>query len=100
MRVHFSTDDVLPRDRPQFWRDFVAEHVMKATPTARSDPATFWGTVDVHITKRFKLFNYQDSSRSGGRTAADVGRDNSQRFHLHRVPHEQTYTAMPARKTA
>jgi hypothetical protein len=29
MRVHFLTDDPPPRDREQFFLDFVAKHVMR-----------------------------------------------------------------------
>jgi AraC-like DNA-binding protein len=100
MRIHFSTDELPPRDRAQFWRDLVATHVLKATPSKPSDPETFWGKVDVHITERFRLFTYEDSSLSGSRTAADIRNDNAQRFHLHRVPREQIYTSMPTRRTA
>jgi AraC-like DNA-binding protein len=99
MRVHFSTDGVPPRDREAFWLDLVAKHVMKLTPRERPDPATLWGQLDAQVTKQFTLFNYQDSCQTGGRTAADVRRDNSERFHLHRVPREQIYTAAPVRGT-
>jgi AraC-like DNA-binding protein len=92
MRVHFSTDDLPPRERGPFWLDFVAKHVMKVTPLARLDPATVWGRLDAHIVERFKLFNYEDSGRTGARTVADVRRDNAERFHLHWVAREQIYT--------
>jgi hypothetical protein len=38
MRIHFSTDDLPPRDREQFWLDFVAKHVVHVTPGDRADP--------------------------------------------------------------
>ena len=41
MRLHFSTDDLPPRDREPFWHDFLAKHVLKVTPTDRSDPRHF-----------------------------------------------------------
>ena len=100
MRVSFSTDHLPPRDRVEFWLDVLAEHVLKVTARQKSDPATFWGKLDAHITSQFTLFNYQDSSRSGGRTFLDVRKDYSQRFHLHRVPREQIYSATPTRAKA
>jgi AraC-like DNA-binding protein len=100
MRVHFSTDDLPPRDRAPFWNDAVAKHVLKVSPKQRSDPATFWGKLDAHVTTQFTLFNYQDASRAGGRTPLDVRKDHVKRFHLHRVPREQIYTAEPSRGTA
>jgi hypothetical protein len=101
MRVHFSTDDVPPRDREQFWLDFVAKHVMTMTPSERSDdPAAFWAELDVQAVERFALYHYQSSYRSGGRTAADVRRDNSYEFNLRRVPRENIYIAAPTRATA
>jgi AraC-like DNA-binding protein len=100
MRVHFSTDDVPPRDRRGYWRDIVAKQVMKATPADPPDPAKFWARLDAHVTKQFRLFNVEDSTQAGGRTVADVRSDNAQRFHLHRVPREQIYTAAPSRATA
>ena len=92
MQVHFSTDDLPPRERAQFWLDFVAKHVMKVTPLARPDPGTVWGRLDAHVVKRFKLFDYADSDRTGARTVADVRKDDSERFHLHWVAREQIYT--------
>jgi AraC-like DNA-binding protein len=100
MRVHFSTDDLPPRDREQFWLDFVAKQWMKVTPRDRPDPATFRGQLDAHVAGRFTVYDFQTSHRSGGRTAADVRRDNSDRFHLRRVPRESIYIPAPARATA
>jgi AraC-like DNA-binding protein len=100
MRVHFSTDDVPPRDRKQYWLDFVAKHVMRVTPDDRPDPATFRGRLDAQVRGRFTLYELQDSHRSGGRTAADISSDNSERFfRLRRVPCEENHTVSPSRRT-
>ena len=92
MPVHFSTDDVPLRDRESYWLDIVSKHVLKVTPNDRQDPAAYWGRLDAQVTQRFILFNFEDCHRSRGRTAADVRRDTSVKFHLHRVQRERVYT--------
>ena len=100
MRVHFSTDDVPLRDRESYWLDIVAKHVLKVTPSDRPDSAKFWGRLDAQVTKRFTLFDFEDCHRRRVCTAADVRRDNSQKFHLHRVVRERIFTAALAHGTA
>src|SRR5215472_8920153 len=99
MRVHFSTDDLPPHDREQFWLDVVAKHALKMTPLDRPDAATFRAQFDAQATGRFALYALQTSHRIGGRTAADVARESSGRFQLRRVYCEQMYSAAvtPAR---
>jgi AraC-like DNA-binding protein len=99
MRAHFSTDDLPPRDREQFWLDVVFTHVMKITPVDRPDPAAFRAELDLHVVGRFTQFRYQTSHRIGRRTRADVSRDSSGRFQLRRVAREQIYTASSTRAT-
>jgi len=99
MRVHYSTDDVPPRDRESYWLDIVSKHVLKVTPNDRQDLATYWGRLDAQVTQRFILFNFEDCHRSRGRTAADVRRDTSVKFHLHRVHRERVYTTATAHGT-
>jgi AraC-like DNA-binding protein len=97
MRVHFSTDDVAPRDREQYWIDVVAKHVLKITLADRADPATFRTEFDAHVAGRFTLFEWQTSHRIGSRTPSDVSRDNSGRFQLVGVPRGETITAFRTR---
>ena len=97
MRVHFSTDDVPPREREQFWLDVFAKQVMRVTPSDRSDLATFRAQLEAQIVGRFTLLDFQTTHRTGVRTAADAHRDNSDRFQLRRVRSEQLYTTGPAR---
>src|SRR5215470_2660368 len=91
MRVHFSTDDVPPRDREQYWLDVVARQYMRVTPGDRPDPAIFRVQLDAEVTGRFTLYDFRTSHQSGGRTPADIARDNSQRFHLERAPSSRIY---------
>jgi hypothetical protein len=100
MPVHFSTDDLPPRDRESFWFDAIANNVLKVTPAERSDPGTFRARFDVHIAGRFTLVDYQTSHRIGRRTLADVSRADASRFHLRRFPAVQIYTVAPTRKTS
>jgi len=97
MRVHFSTDDLAPRAREQSWLDFVAEHVKSLSFNDRPDPATFRGRLDALVAGRFTLYDFRSSHRIGGRSAADVRRDNSDNFSLHRVLGEEVYTATTRR---
>ena len=97
MRVHFSTDGLSPSDREQSWLDFVAEHVKSLSFNDRPDPATFRAQLDAQAAGRFTLYDFRSSHRIGGRTAADVRRDNSDNFSLHRVLGEEVYAATARR---
>jgi AraC-like DNA-binding protein len=97
MRVSFSTDDIPPRDREQFWFDVVAKQWMRITLSDRPDSATFRGRWDAQLAGRFTLVDFEVGDRTGGRMAADAGRDETGKFRLHRVRREQVYTADPTR---
>jgi AraC-like DNA-binding protein len=86
MRVHFSTDDVAPSDREQYWLEVVAKHVMKITPVDRPDAATFRAHFEALMAGRFTLFRYETSHRVGRRTPADVSKDTAQAYQLRRFP--------------
>jgi len=92
MRVHFSTDDVAPRDREQYWLEVVAKHVMKITPVDRPDAATFRAHFAALMAGRFTLFVYETSHRVGRRTPADVSKDTAQAYQLRRFPREAVYS--------
>jgi AraC-like DNA-binding protein len=96
MRVHFSTDDLQPRDREEFWLEFVSKHVLSVTPGERSDPATFRAQLSALTAGRFTMFDLQTSHRINGRTPADVSRDHLDKFNLRRVSTEQIYRVSPA----
>jgi AraC-like DNA-binding protein len=97
MRVHFSTYDLPPRDREEFWLDFVSKHVISVTPGERPDPAAFRARLDAQAAGRFTLFDLQTSHQINGRTTADVSRDNLDKFNLRRVSREQIYSVSPTR---
>jgi AraC-like DNA-binding protein len=95
MRVRFSTDDVPPPAREEFWLDFVSKHVISVTPGERPDPATFRASLEAQTAGRFTLFDLRTSHRINGRTAADVSRDSLDKFNLRRVSREQVYRVSP-----
>lgn len=88
MRVHFSTDDVPPRDREEFFVDLVAKYVMNMTACDQSDPADYQARFDAYVAGKFTLFGYHTPYRTGLRTAADIGRDRADTFRLQRLPRE------------
>src|SRR5215467_4506665 len=88
MRVHFSTDDVPPRDREPFWLDVIAKEVAKLSFNDRPDPTTFRGRVDVHTAGRFTLYEFQTTHRA---EAGQVRRHTSDKFALCRVLSEEVY---------
>jgi hypothetical protein len=98
MRVHFSTDDLPPRDREESWLDFVSKNVISVTPGERPDPATFRAHLDAVTAGRFTMFDLHTSHRINGRTGADVSRDNLDKFNLRRVSAEQVYRVLPVRR--
>ena len=74
MRVHFSTDDLPPRDREEFFVELVAKYVMNMTSGDRPEPAGYQAQFDACVAKSFTLFGYQTPYRTGLRKAADIGR--------------------------
>jgi AraC-like DNA-binding protein len=97
MRVHFSTDDLPPGEREEFWLDFVSKHVISVTPGDRPDPDTFRARLDAQVAGRFTLYDLRTSHRINGRTAADVSRDSLDKINLRRVSREQIYSVSMTR---
>jgi AraC-like DNA-binding protein len=101
MRVHFSTDDLPPRDREEFFVELVAKYVMNMTSSDRRDAAGYSAQFDAYVAGRFTLFEYQTPYQTGRRTAADVGRGRGDTFRLQRLPREciSRATTTPATTT-
>ena len=66
MRVHFSTDDLPPRDREEFFVELVAKYVMNMTSGDRPDPADYRAQFDACVAERFTLFEYHTPTRPDG----------------------------------
>jgi hypothetical protein len=90
MQFHFSTDDLQPRDREQYWLDVIAEQVVKLSFNDRPDPTTFRGQVDLHTAGRFTLYEFQTTHQA---EAGQVRRHTSDMFALCRVLREEIYVA-------
>ena len=88
MRVHFSTDDLPPRDREEFFVELVAKYVMNMTSGDRPDPAGYRAQFDACVAERFTLFEYHTPYQTGRRTAADISRGRGDTFRLQRLPSE------------
>jgi AraC-like DNA-binding protein len=86
MRVHFSTDDLPPRDREEFFVDLVARYVMNMTACDRADSTGYRAQFDAYIAGRFTLFGYP--YRTGLRKAPNISRDRAETFRLQRLPRE------------
>jgi AraC-like DNA-binding protein len=95
---HFSTDDLPPRDREEFFVECVAKYVMNMT-CDRPDSAGYRAQFDARIAGRFTLFEYQTRYRTGLRKAADIGRVRGDTFRVQRLPGEciSRSTTTPAR---
>jgi AraC-like DNA-binding protein len=101
MRVHFSTEDLPPRDREEFFVELVAKYVMNMTSSDRPDATGYRAYFDAYVAGRFTLFEYQTPYQTGRRTAADVGRSKGDTFRLQWLPREciSRATTTPATTT-
>src|SRR6516162_6643824 len=90
MQFHFSTDDLQPRDREQYWLDIIAKQVVKLSFNDRPDPTTFRGQVDLYTAGRFTLYEFQTTHPA---EAGQVRRHTSDKFALCRVLREEIYVA-------
>jgi hypothetical protein len=80
MQVHFSTEDLPPRDRVRSWCDYFAKRAHSITPDEIPDPNTFRAEADGHVAGEFALLNIEEGFERVRRTAADVARDKPRRF--------------------
>jgi AraC-like DNA-binding protein len=88
MRVHFSTDDLPPDDREEFFVDLIAKYVMHMTACDRADATDYQAEFDACLAGRFTLFAYHTPYRTGLRSAADISRDRAETFRLQRLPRD------------
>jgi hypothetical protein len=75
MRVHFSTDDLPPRDRIKFWCDDFAQRVHSFTPGEIPDAEVFRAEAAGHAAARgFALLDIETGlERAGGRPPMSPG---------------------------
>ena len=65
MRVHFSTDDLPPRDRVKFWCDYFAKQAHSITPGEIPDPGVFRAAARGQVAGEFALLDIEFGPRKG-----------------------------------
>jgi AraC-like DNA-binding protein len=84
MQVHFSTDDIAPRDRVRFWCDYFAKQAHSITPGEIQDPSAFRAEASGTIAGEFALLEIKSGLEKVQRTAADVAKDKTEAFFVRR----------------
>lgn len=95
MRVHFSTDDLPPRDRVRFWCDYFARQAQSITPDEIPDPGVFRAEAAGHVAGEFALLEIETGLQRVRRTAADVAADKSEAFFIRRFRRPMIWRAAP-----
>ena len=95
MRVHFSTDDLPPRDRVRFWCDYFARQAQSITPDEIPDPGVFRAEAAGHVAGEFALLEIETGLQRVRRTAADVAADKGEAFFIRRFRRPMIWRAAP-----
>jgi AraC-like DNA-binding protein len=95
MQVHFSTDDIAPRDRVRFWCDYFAKQAFSITPSDMPDPGAFRAEASGSIAGEFALLNIESGLERVQRTAADVAKDKTEAFFIRRFRVPVIWRAAP-----
>src|SRR3984957_13776386 len=95
MQVHFSTDDLLPRDRVSFWCDYFSRQAHSITPGEAPDPGAFRAEADGQVAGEFALLDIEAGLERVRRTAADVARDKTEAFFIRRFRRPLIWRAAP-----
>src|ERR1700743_3049069 len=100
MTLHWSTDDIPPRDRVAFWCDFFAQQAHRFTPGDVPDPATFRAVAQGVCGDGFALLEIETALRQIQRTATDIARDRAEAFFVRRYHRPLIWKAGPRRNAA
>jgi AraC-like DNA-binding protein len=95
MQVHFSTDDIAPRDRVRSWCDYFAKQAHSITPSETPNPGTFRAEANGSIAGEFALLDIKSGFGRVQRTAADVAKDKTEAFFVRRFRVPVTWRAAP-----
>jgi AraC-like DNA-binding protein len=95
MQVHFSTDDLPPRERISFWCDHFAKQAHSITPGEIPDPSGFRAAADGQVAGEFALLDIESGLERVRRTAADVARDKTEAFFIRRYRRPVIWRAAP-----
>ena len=93
MALHWSTDDIPPRDRVTFWCDFFAQRAHRFTPYDIPDPATFRAGASGESGSGFALLEVESGLRHIRRSASDIARDTAEAFFVRRYHCPVTWKA-------
>jgi AraC-like DNA-binding protein len=95
MQVHFSTDDIAPRDRLRVWCDYFTKQVHSITPGEIPDPGAFRAELSGSIAGEFALLDIKSGLERVERTAADVAKDKTEAFFVRRFRAPAIWRAVP-----
>jgi len=95
MQVHFSTDQIAPRDRVRFWCNYFAKQVHSITPNEIPDPRAFRAEASGSIAGEFALLDIKLGLERVQRTAADVAKDKIEAFFVRRFRVPVIWRAAP-----
>jgi AraC-like DNA-binding protein len=95
MQVHFSTDDLPPRDRVSFWCDYFSRQAHSITPGEVLDAGAFRAEADGQVTGEFALLDIESGLEKVRRTAADVAKDKTEAFFIRRFRRPLIWRAAP-----
>lgn len=95
MRVHFSTDDLPPRDRVKFWCDYFAKQAHSITPGEIPDPGAFRAAAGGQVAGEFALLDIESGLERVRRTATDVAADKTEAFFIRRFRRPVIWRAGP-----
>ena len=95
MRMHFSTDDLPPRDRVRFWCDYFAKQAHSITPGEIPEPGAFRAEAGGQVAGEFALLDIESGLERVRRTAADVARDKTEAFFIRRFRRPLIWRAAP-----
>ena len=95
MRMHFSTDDLPPRDRVSFWCDYFAKQAHSITPGEIPEPGAFRAEAGGQVAGEFALLDIESGLERVRRTAADVARDKTEAFFIRQFRRPLIWRAAP-----
>jgi AraC-like DNA-binding protein len=84
MQVHFSTDDLPPRDRVRSWCDYFANQAHSITPGEIPELGAFRAEASGLVAGEFALLDIKSGLVRVQRTAADIAKDKTEAFFVRR----------------
>ena len=95
MQVHFSTEEIAPRDRVRFWCEYFARQAHSITPKEIQDPGDFRAELSGSVAGEFALLDIKSGLQKVQRTAIDVAKDKTEAFFVRRFRVPVIWRASP-----